>query len=159
MWQVMFAGPLMAHRIRRRKTRGVIDHGPTAQRRALQHDQPEIARREQAAGVIHRPKRVGLSMGEIGLVLVAALYQNDDVLTRGVELRGDDAAARARADDHDVAAERRIRSDNERLDGFRDARRRAEWPGIAEAVCAGRGGVVSDRSQTLECLKCFSPLW
>src|SRR5204862_6514591 len=103
MWQVMFAGPLMAHRIRRRKTRGVIDHGPTAQRRALQHDQPEIARREQAAGVIHSPKRVGLSMGDIALLLVAALVQNDDVLTGGVELGGADAAARAPAEAHRVA--------------------------------------------------------
>src|SRR6267378_4503809 len=70
--EAVLSSPLPPHRLRRRKAGRVIDHGAAAERRSLQYDQPQIARGEQAAGIIHRFERVPLLVGEIRLVAIPA---------------------------------------------------------------------------------------
>src|SRR6266852_7727975 len=112
----MPARPLLAHRIRRREARRVVDHGAAAERRALQDDESEIARREQAARVVHRLQRLAFLMREVGLVAVAAFLQYDDVLAARCQLGGDDSATGTRSHDNDVARECRVAVYRERAD-------------------------------------------
>ncbi len=87
----MVARPLLAHRIGCREARRIVDHGPAAQRRALQDDESQIARREQATRVVHRLQRLAFLMCEVRLVAVATLLQHDDILAARGQLGGDDA--------------------------------------------------------------------
>src|SRR5260370_38166005 len=99
----MLARPLLAPRIRRREARRVVDHGAAAERRALQDDETQIARREQAARVVHRLQRLAFLTRELGLVAVAAFLQDADVLAAACRLGGEDGATAPRSHASDVA--------------------------------------------------------
>ena len=133
--QVVFLRPLPAHGFRCRETRRVIDHGAAAERRSLQHDQPEIARGQQAAGIVHRLERVALLVREVRLVAVPALLQHEDVLAGGGELSRDDATARAGADDDYVAAQRAVRRNGHGADRFGCGRGKSKRTGISDGAC------------------------
>src|SRR2546428_12984273 len=128
----MIARPLRAHRMRRREARRVVDHRPAAERRALKHDESQIARREQATRVVHRLQRLAFLMCEVRLVAVATLLQDDDILAARRQLGGDDPATGARAYDNDVARECRVATYRERADWLWGVGRNPELPGIAD---------------------------
>jgi len=154
----MVTRPLLAHRIRRREARRVVDHGPAAERRALQDDESQIARREQAARVVHRLQRLALLMCEVRLVAVATLLQRDDILAASRQLGGDDPATGARAYDNDVAHECRVATYRERADWLWCVGWNPERPGIADRATGPWRRVVGNGGEAFERLKCFATL-
>jgi len=117
--QVVRSSPLPAHGFGCRKARRVVDHGTATERRALQDDQTEIARGQQAARVVHRLERVAFLVREVRLVTIAAFLQHDDVLPGGGQLGRDDATTGAGADHDDIATERGVPRDGEGTDRLR----------------------------------------
>ncbi len=160
VWQAVLVSPLAAHAVRRVKARRVVDHGPAAERRPLQHDEPQIARREQAAGVVQRFEGFAFLMREIRFVAIAALFQHDHVPSRGRELSRHDASARSGADHDNVAIEGRVGGDGDRTNrlGRLGRRGRAQWTRIPDGARGSWRRVVRDGCEPLQGLKRFAPL-
>src|SRR5438876_7818506 len=150
----MVTRPLLAHRIRRREARRVVDHGPAAERRPLQYDESQIARREQAAGVVHRLQRLAFLMCEVRLVAVATLLQHDDILAARRQLGGDDPATGARAYDNDVARECRVATYRERADWLWRVGWNPERPWITDCATSSWRRVVSNGGEEIGRASC-----
>src|SRR5437763_670039 len=154
----MLASPCRAQRVGGRETRRVIDHVTAAECRSLQHEEAQIARREQALRIVHRLQGLALFVREVGLVPIAALLQNEDVLAARRQLGGDDAATRTRSHDDDITRECRVACYPERANRLRCVGRRTQWTWIADRATDSGRRIVRDRREPFERLECFAAL-
>src|SRR5439155_21221553 len=96
------ARPLLAHpRLRLQRVRPVDDRA-AAQRGAGEQRDVEVAGRRRAAAPVEVREGLELELREVRLIVVAARLEDEDLQARPGERGGDDAAARAGADDDGV---------------------------------------------------------
>ncbi len=119
-----------------------VDDGAAAEARAGLKRDVHVRRRHGSPAPVEVLIGPQLELVEVGLVEVAAELEDHDLHPAGGELRGDHAAARARADDHRVGLEGRLALDRQRGDPLWLVGRGGDRPRIAESrpvrVASGR---------------------
>ena len=113
------ARPFLAHLVGCAERGRVVDDGAAAEARAGEQPDALVVAGLRRAQVESCCRAVTSETVEVGVVVIAAHLEDDDVEPGRGEHAGRGAPTRARADDNDVAAEVRIGGDLERLQGLR----------------------------------------
>ena len=124
--------PLLAHRGGRAQAVGPVDRRPAAQRGRGEQVDVEVGGRRRAAAPEQLLERGQLEAAEVGLVVVAARLEHDDVVPGLGQHAGDQTAAGAGADDAHVALD--VARRGERRERFIPARGHLRRPGVAERL-------------------------